>query len=324
MLKRHTRRTFLKTFTEASVAGLSPSASFAQNAVYASGSMLKRSIPGTNEMLPVVGFGSTAAVRLILQEGPAQITGLLETMINMGASVVDTAPREAEVDEAFGRVLSEPRFKNKLFVTTKIGLNRFLDVREVDKQGGIAQYELTRRFFKRQPADLIQVESMTDMDLHWPTLRDWKNNGEARYIGITTSATADHERMEAYMKSDKPDFIQVNYSLLEPEAGNRLLPMARDLGIAVLINSPFDGGAYFRHVSGQQLPDWAAEFDCETWAQFNLKFILGETAVNSVLTETTRISNLEDNLRAGLGRLPDTGTRDRMQSHFASVARREV
>jgi len=324
MLNRYTRRTFLKTLSVATSAGLFPLTGYSQGMVGGMGPILKRAIPGTNEMLPVIGFGSTAAVRMIVQEGPAQITGLLETMINMGASVVDTAPREAEVDEAFGKVLSEPRFKDKLFVTTKIGLNRFLDVREVDKQGGIAQYEQTRRFFKRQPADLIQVESMTDMDLHWPTLQDWKNNGEARYIGITTSATVDHERMEAYMKSDKPDFIQVNYSLLEPEAGNRILPLARDLGIAVLINSPFDGGAYFKHVSGQQLPDWAAEFDCETWAQFNLKFILGETAVNSVLTETTRISNLEDNLRAGLGRLPDTGTRDRMQSYFASMARKEV
>jgi len=165
---------------------------------------------------------------------------------------------------------------------------------------------------------------MTDMDLHWPTLRDWKINGEARYIGITTSATADHERMEAFMKHDKPDFIQVNYSLLEPEAGNRVLPLARDLGIAVLINSPFDGGAYFKYVSGQQLPDWAAEFDCETWAQFNLKFILGETAVTSVLTETTRISNLEDNLRAGFGRLPDTETCKRMKAHFMTLLRHEL
>lgn len=324
MLNKYTRRTFLKALSVATSVGVFPSICYSQGIVGGMGPMLKRAIPGTNEMLPVVGFGSTAAVRMIVQEGPAQITGLLETMINMGASVVDTAPREAEVDEAFGMVLSEPRFRDNLFVTTKIGLNRFLDIREVDKQGGIAQYEQTRRFFKRQPADLIQVESMTDMDVHWPTLRDWKDNGEARYIGITTSATADHERMETYMRSIKPDFIQVNYSLLEPEAGNRVLPLARDLGIAVLINSPFDGGLYFKHVSGQQLPDWAAEFDCESWAQFNLKFILGETAVNSVLTETTRISNLEENLRAGTGRLPDTQTRGKMQAYFASVVRKEV
>jgi aryl-alcohol dehydrogenase-like predicted oxidoreductase len=317
MFNRHTRRTFLKTVSAVGVAGLLPTSVYAQGA---GGMMLKRAIPGTNEMLPVIGFGSTAAVRMIVQEGPAQITGLLQTMLDIGAGVVDTAPREPEVDEAFGKVLSEPRFKDKLFVTTKIGLNRFLQEREVDKAGGIAQYEQTRRFFQRSPADLIQVESMTDMDLHWPTLKDWKHNGEARYIGITSSATADHERMEAFMRSDKPDFIQVNYSLLEPEAEQRILPLARDLGIAVLINSPFNGGEFFKHVSGHQLPDWAAEFDCESWAQFNLKYLIGNTAINCLLTETTKVSNLIDNLRAGVGRLPDEAMRRKIKSHFDSLA----
>jgi aryl-alcohol dehydrogenase-like predicted oxidoreductase len=271
-------------------------------------------------MLPVIGFGSTAAVRLIVQDGPALMTQLLETMVKHGASVIDTAPREAEIDEAFGKVLSAPRFQDQLFVTTKIGLKRFLNDPRVDKQGGIAQYEQTRRLFQRRPADLIQVESMTDMDLHWPTLRDWKDKGEARYIGITSSATADHERMAAFMKSDKPDFIQVNYSLLEPEAEQQVLPLARDLGIAVLINSPFNGGEYFQAVRGHALPDWAAEFDCASWAQFNLKYIVGEPAINCVLTETTKVANLEDNLRGGMGRLPDASTRRKIKAHFASLA----
>lgn len=319
MFNRPTRRTFLKTASAIGAAGLLPTSVFAQGATSI---MLKRAIPGTNEMLPVIGFGSTAAVRMIVQEGPAQITGLLQTMLNIGARVVDTAPREPEVDEAFGKVLSEPGFKDKLFITTKIGLNRFLQEREVDKAGGIAQYEQTKHYSQRSPADLIQVESMTDMDLHWPTLKDWKHNGEARYIGITTSATTDHERMQSFMKNDKPDFIQVNYSLLEPEAEQRVLPLARDLGIAVLINSPFNGGEFFRHVSGHQLPDWAAEFDCESWAQFNLKYLLGEPAINCLLTETTKVSNLVDNLRAGIGRIPDETMRRKIKAHFNSLAQK--
>ena len=317
MFDKHTRRDFLKTSSALGIAGLFPFPGYSQAT---SGSMRTRPIPGTNEMLPVIGFGSTAAVRMIVQEGPALITGLLQTLIDNGASVVDTAPREAEVDEAFGKVLASAQFRDKLFITTKIGLNRFLQEREVDKAGGIAQYDQTKRLFQRSPADLIQVESMTDMDLHWPTLRDWKDKGEARYIGITTSATADHERMEAFMKSDKPDFIQVNYSLLEPEAEQRVLPLARDLGIAVLINSPFNGGEFFKHVSGKTLPEWVVEFDCESWAQFNLKYLLGEPAINSLLTETTRARNLIDNLRAGVGRLPDEAMRKKIKAHFVSMA----
>ena len=317
MLNKHTRREFIKTASALGMAGMLPVNGFAQT----TGAMLTRAIPGTTEMLPVIGFGSTAAVRLIVQDGPAQMTGLLETMVKMGASVIDTAPREAEIDEAFGKVLVLPQFKGKFFVTTKIGLNRFLDVREVDKQGGIGQYEQTKKLFQRSPADLILVESMTDMDLHWPTLKDWKKSGEARYIGITTSATADRERMEAYMKSDKPDFIQVNYSLLEPEAEQRILPLARDMGIAVLINSPYNGGEFFKQVKGHDLPEWAAEFDCTSWAQFNLKYLLGEMAINSILTETTKVSNMVDNLGGGIGRLPDDAMRKKMKAHFSSLAK---
>ncbi len=121
------------------------------------------------------------------------------------------------------------------------------------------------------------------------------------------------------MKSDKPDFIQVNYSLLETEAEQRVLPLARDMGIAVLINSPFNGGEFFRHVKGQQLPDWAAEFDCTSWAQYNLKYLLGETAINSILTETTKVSNMIDNLRGGIGRLPEEAMRKQMKAHFSSL-----
>jgi aryl-alcohol dehydrogenase-like predicted oxidoreductase len=315
MFNRHSRRTFLKTVSGLGMAGLLPSTVYSQVTTH----MLKRAIPGTNEMLPVVGFGSSAPVMQILQTGPTVLTQLIETMVRLGASVIDTAPRQMDVDEAFGKVLSDPDFKDKLFVTSKIGLNRFMKVREVDKQGGIGQHEQTSRLFNRYPADLVQVESMTDMDLHWPTLRDLKEKGDARYIGITSSASSDHERMEAFMKSDKPDFIQVNYSLVEPEAENRVLPLARDMGIGVLINSPFNGGEFFRIIRGHELPDWAAEFDCESWAQFNLKYLLGESAINCLLTETTKPRNLEDNIRGAMGRIPDAQTRKKIKAHFNSL-----
>lgn len=319
MFNRYSRRYFLKTLSALGVAGLLPSTGFSQGAV---GTIIKRPIPGTNEMMPLVGLGSSAPVAQILQTGPSLITEFIETMIRLGASVIDTAPNTVEIDTAFGKLLSDPRFKDKLFVNSKVGRNRGLNLRSFDKQGGIEQIRQTEKHFNRKPADLILVDSMLDMDIHWPTLREAKNQGQARYIGYTTSNTVDHEKMEAYMKSHRPDFIQVNYSLLEPEIEQRILPLARDQGIAVMINTPFGGGEYFKTVSGLELPDWAAEFDCTSWAQFNLKYILGEPAVNCVLTETTKTANLEENLRTATGRLPDTDMRKKMKTHFNSVVKK--
>jgi aryl-alcohol dehydrogenase-like predicted oxidoreductase len=281
-----------------------------------SGPVLRRPIPGTSEMLPLIGFGSSAAVTQILQDGPALVAELVETMVNLGASMIDTAPREVAVDEAFGRILSDPRWSDKLFVNTKIGRNRAANIRSLDKQGGVDQIHQTEKLFNRKPADLIQVDSMIDIGVHWPTLREAKSNGDARYIGITTSNTSGHAQMEAFMQSERPDFIQVNYSLLEPDAEARILPLARDLGIAVIINTPFGGGEYFQRVRGLPLPDWAADFDCSSWAQFNLKYILGEPVVNCILTETTRVANLQENLLVATSRLPDPAMRKKMKSYF--------
>ena len=215
MIEYHSRRTFLKTVSAASLAGLFPASGFSQDLA---GTIIKRAIPGTGEMMPLVGFGSSAAVMEILNNGPAQLTGLLEVMVKLGASVIDTAPREPAIDEAFGKLVADARFKDKLFVNTKIGRNRAMNLRSLDKQAGIDQIHQIEQQFNRKPTDLLQIDSLLDMDIHWPTLRDAKANGEARYIGATTSDTDGHEPMEAFMKRDKPDFVQVNFSLLEPDA----------------------------------------------------------------------------------------------------------
>lgn len=310
-----TRRTILKSATAAGVAATLPSALLAQSATR----VLTRVIPGTQEQLPLVGFGSSAAVDQILQTGPGLVSQILEAMVNLGGSMVDTAPRTPEVDDVFGKVLADPKLKSNLFVNTKIGRNRALNLRKLDKQAGLDQVRQMEQYFQRKPQDLILVDSMLDMDVHWSSLQDVKAAGAARYIGYTTSNTVDHEKMEGYMKSHRPDFIQVNYSLLEPEAANRILPLARDNGIAVIINTPFGGGEFFKRTAGLALPDFAAELDCTSWAQFNLKYILGEPAVSCILTETTKVANLEENLRAATGRLPDEAMRKRMKEHFDSL-----
>jgi len=167
--------------------------------------------------------------------------------------------------------------------------------------------------------DLIQIESLRGVEHHWPRLREWKESGEARYIGVTVAENFNHERLEAFMRAESPDFVHVNYSLMEPNAEERILPLARDRGFAVLINRPFMNGSYFGRTAGRALPAWAADFDCETWAQFSLKYILANPAVTVVLTETTDTAHMAENVAAGLGRLPDEATRRRMRETAATI-----
>ena len=173
--------------------------------------------------------------------------------------------------------------------------------------------------FGRDPLDLLQISSLTDLETHWPTLRAWKEAGKVRYIGVTVADEDLYKRLEAFMKRESPDFVQLNYSVMESSAEERLLPLAEDMGIAILVNGPFMNGDFFAHVKGHELPDWTAEFDCESWAHFSLKYILANPAVTCVLTETTKTHHMEDNLRAGLGRLPDKATLQCIRDHALSL-----
>ena len=319
MTNYHNRRTFLKTLSGLGIAGLLPPPVSAQISASVT-AIHKRAIPGTSEMLPMVGLGSSAAVMEILKTGPEVVTRLIELMVMHGASVIDTAPRPEAIDVAFGKVLQDPRWKDRLFVTSKMGRGDDRNNRSISSQQAIDQVRQTRRLFNRHPADLIFIDSMLDMDVHWPTLRSMKDRGDARYIGYTMSNTSGHEDMVANMKQYTPDIIAVNYSMLEPDAEQRILPMALDMGIGVIIITPFGGGEYFQMVSGKELPDWAAEFDCTSWAQFNLKYLMGNPAVTSIVTETTKPHHMEENLRTATGRLPDADMRMKMKNHIASLA----
>jgi diketogulonate reductase-like aldo/keto reductase len=264
-----------------------------------------RAIPSTGERLPVVGLGSSKAVLEIPTEGTAPLEAVLRMMVEKGGRVVDTSPRNEQIDAQFGSLLNLPAVREKLFIAAKINTN--------GRQAGIDQMRQMQRLWRRDKLDLIQVESMRDLDTHWPNLREWKQSGQARYIGATVSSDAAHTRMEAFMRAEPFDFIHINYSIVETRAEEKLLPLARDRGMAVLINRPFMNGAYFQRVAGRKLPDWAADFDCTAWAQFSLKYILGHPAVTCVLTETTNPVHMLENIQAGMGRLPDEATRRRMR-----------
>jgi diketogulonate reductase-like aldo/keto reductase len=200
-------------------------------------------------------------------------------------------------------VINEPEFRDRLFVTGKID--------RMGKDAGIAQFRDVQRSYGRKTIDLMQIFSLTDVDTHWPTLRAWKESGEARYIGVTVSEMRLHDALEQFFTREKPDVVQVE---------NRLLPMAADRGLPVIINRPFMNGAYFRRLEKTPLPPWAAEFDCHTWSQFSLKYILANPAVTCVLAETTNPTHMEENARAAFGAVPDAAARLRMRQLIDAMA----
>ena len=289
-----TRRDFVAILGATAVA--SPTA-------FAQPTMLTRRIPSTGELLPIIGLGSSKPVSEIKANGTSAIDGILTALVEQGGKVVDTWPRNADNDAAFGGVLGQPALRDKLFVTTKVSASG---------QTGLAQMEQSLRSYRRATIDLAQVFSLVDVATHWPTLQQWKASGKARYIGVTVSEYALYEKLEAFMRREKPDFVQVNYSISERRAEERLLPLAQERGIGVIVNRPFMNGDYFKRLADQPLPGWATEAGVHSWAELSLKYILPHPAITCVLTETSNPAHMAANAKAAFGPLPDESTRRRM------------
>lgn len=296
-----TRRDFLALMSAIGVAGLgSTTASCAKQ------QMQTRVIPGTGEHLPIIGLGSSKPVSQIAERGVEPIRDVLHALIANGGSVVDTWPRNEANDEAFGRVISEPGLQDALFVASKID--------KVGKDAGIRQFRETQRLYQRKVLDLLQVFSLTDLETHWSTLQDLKAAEEIRYIGVTVANEILYDPLEQFLGREKPDFVQINYSITERRAEERMLPMCQDKGVGVIINRPFMNGEYFHKLGNRPLPEWAAAFDCESWAQFSLKYILPHPAITCVLTETSNAVHMVENAHAAFGRMPDESDRKRMKA----------
>ena len=194
------RRNFLALASAAGVSGLAPSLATAQ------AQMPARLIPGTNESLPIVGLGSSKVVTGVAENGVQPLEAVLDALVTEGGSVVDTWPRNADNDGAFGQVINSDNLKDRLFITTKID--------QEGKQAGIDQFEQTLELYQRDAVDLVQIFSLTDLDVQWPNLRDWKESGKARYIGVTVSGEELYSQLESFLQREQPDFIQINYSLV--------------------------------------------------------------------------------------------------------------
>jgi len=279
--------------------------------VFAQGRLPTRPIPVSGEALPVIGFGSSKAVMQIPEDGTESLAAVLRTLVRYGGSVVDTTPRREEIEAPFAEVLRAPDLVDELFMAMKINTT--------DEQVGLQQVQQSRRLLGERTFDLMQVMSLRGLHAHWPHVREMKETGGTRYVGVTVSNYEDYEAMEAFMSSEPLDFVQVNYSVVETLAEERLLPLAQDRGFAVMINGPFMGGDYFGHVRGHELPHWAAEFDCTSWAQFSLKYILANPAITCILTETVNPQHLQENIESAFGPLPDEPTRRRMRELIRSM-----
>ncbi|MCH7854540.1 MAG: aldo/keto reductase [Proteobacteria bacterium] len=267
-------------------------------AIRATVRMRARKIPSSGETLPVVGFGQSPSFR----EGDYDSARrLLDVLLEKGGRFIDTGARSQLVH---GRYMQENDAHEKLFLAA--------NMRTESEQEDLAYLRKSLEIQGKKSLDLVQLQRPVDFDGQWRRLRRWKEMGLTRHIGIAVSGERYFPMIESLLQSGTADFVQFNYSMLEPESGERLLPMARDKGVAVVINRPFVNGRYFPLISDKKLPEWAAEFDCDSWAQFSLKYILANPAVTCVLTETTKPHHAADNLSAGFGRLPDDKTLLRM------------
>lgn len=259
--------------------------------------ILNRTIPSSGESLPVVGLGTWQTFDVNREDEKPALKEVLEALVKNGGKVIDSSPMYGRSEEIVGELSQEAQLNDKLFIATKVWTS--------GKENGIRQMRESLGHFRRKSIELMQVHNLTDWQTHLPTLRDWKERGIIKYIGITHYTESAYNQVENILLKHPLDFLQINYSLASRHAANRILPLAREKNIAVLINRPFEEGSLFRKFKNVPLPDWAADCDCQTWGQIFLKFILAHPAVTCVIPGTSKASHLLDNLKAGTGALPD-------------------
>jgi diketogulonate reductase-like aldo/keto reductase len=266
----------------------------------------KKAIPASGEQIPVIGMGSW--ITFDVGSNPferAERRQVLQHFFAQGGRLIDSSPMYGSAEEVLGDLLAElPGSNKQVFAATKVWT--------LGRWAGVKQMENSQRLWKLPRFDLMQVHNLLDWEDHLETLKAWKKEGHIRYLGVTTSHGRRHEELEQILNREKLDFVQFTYNLLDREAEQRLLPLATERGVAVIINRPFQGGSLFGRVRGKPLPAWAAEIDCRNWAQFFLKFVVSHPAVTCAIPATSNPVHMLENMGAGYGHLPDAGQRRRM------------
>jgi aryl-alcohol dehydrogenase-like predicted oxidoreductase len=273
--------------------------------------LLTRAIPSSGEMLPVIGLGSSATFSQVARkEDVAALGEVLQALVKGGGTVFDTAPGYGASEEVAGRIANQTGIADRLFWATK--LNVAGRGRGADPASARAQIDASFQRIKKSKIDLIQVHNLGDLKTQVPILRELKAQGRIRYLGVTTTFEPQYAELVEFMKAETIDFIGVDYAIDNREVENTILPLARDRKIGVLVYAPFGRTRLFRRVGDRPLPEWAAEFDAKTWAQFFLKFVVSHPAVTVTTPATSQARNMIDNLGGGVGRVPDEAMRKRM------------
>ncbi len=273
---------------------------------------MQRRIPGTDESLPVLGLGTWQVLDVpALGADYDAASAATRRFLAAGGKLIDSSPMYGRAEERVGDILAGIRPASSVFLATKIWTH--------GRKAGQKQLADSHRLMRAKTLDLVQVHNLQDIEVHLATLRAAKAAGSVRYIGVTHYVASAHEELERVIRREHPDFLQINYSLAEPQAGVRLLPVARELGVAVLINRPFTKGAMIDRAAGRLLPPVATELDCRSAAQLFIKWVLGDTAVTVVLTGTRNPKHAAENLEGASGVTPNETQRTAIQRWFASL-----
>jgi len=278
-----------------------------------SNTQLMRTIPKSGEQIPAMGLGTSGSFEVGTSAADrAGVKEVLRLYIDNGGRLIDTSPMYGSAETVTGDLAAELGIQKDLFIATKVWTDD-------GRAAGEKQMKTSMERLRTERVDLMQVHNLVDWKTQLATLRTWKRRDRIRYLGITDYRVLAYDGLARLIKNENLDFVQFNYSIVTREAENMLLPLAADKGTAVLINRAFEDGALFRRVRGKEVPAWAAEFDCYSWAQFFLKYVLAHPAVTCVIPATGKPKHMIDNMGAGLGPLPDEKTRRRMVATIESL-----
>jgi len=301
-----------RDFNKAGLGAMSLAALGGGSALAGPEHLIKKAIPSSGEMVPVIGLGTNRygvgddiAKRKLLKAA-------LKRFHELGGTVIDTAPMYRSSETVLGDLIAELGIRDDLFIATKADEEDGADATD-------AQMRESQRRLRTQTFDLMQVHNLIGWQEALPIMREWQQEGRIRYVGITTSRSKQYEDFEKVIRQEKLDFTQINYSLEQREAADRILPLAADRGVAVIINRAFGGGRIFDKVGDQPLPDWVREFGCESWAQFLLKYAIGHPAATLSIPGMTKLHHVDDNFGAAHGRLPNADERKLQEAFYDSL-----
>jgi len=274
--------------------------------------LITRAIPGTNEQLPIVGLGSSATFAQVARSDDVDaLRAVLKQLVDLGGTVFDTAPSYGASEEVAGRMAQELGIEKKLFWATKLNVAP-RGGGSADPKAAREQLETSFQRIGKPVIDLVQVHNLGDLPTQLPILREYKEKGRIRYIGVTTTFEPQYADLVQLMRKERIDFIGIDYAVDNRHAEETILPLARDKGIGVLVYMPFGRTRLWQRVKGREVPGWAREFDANSWAQFFLKYIASHPSVTAITPATSRPSNMADNMGGAVGRLPDAAMRKRM------------